>query len=95
MKNIGLLTASALAVVTLSVQAYAAALPQDKMPLPQQKQTEQVIHDYLVNHPEVLVEASQALQKKTTAGSTDTSTISHYAARGSTAHGKASGRGES
>ena len=64
MNKIGVLTASALAVVTLSLPAYAAALPQDKMPLPQQKQTEQVIHDYLVNHPEVLVEASQALQKK-------------------------------
>lgn len=64
MKRIGVLTASALAVVTLSSQAYAADLSQDKMPLPQQKQTEQVIHDYLVNHPEVLVEASQALQKK-------------------------------
>ena len=32
--------------------------------LQQKKQIEQVIHDYLVNHPEVLVEASQALHKK-------------------------------
>jgi protein-disulfide isomerase len=34
------------------------------MPAPQKKQMEQVVHDYLVNHPEVLLEASQALQKK-------------------------------
>jgi len=30
----------------------------------EQKQVEQVIHNYLVTHPEVLVEASQVLQKK-------------------------------
>lgn len=30
----------------------------------QKKATEQVIHDYLINHPEVLIEASQALQQK-------------------------------
>ncbi|MDF1677255.1 MAG: DsbA family protein [Legionellaceae bacterium] len=34
------------------------------MAAPQKKQVEQVVHDYLVNHPEVLLEASQALQKK-------------------------------
>jgi protein-disulfide isomerase len=36
----------------------------DIMAAPQKKQVEQVVHDYLVNHPEVLLEASQALQKK-------------------------------
>ncbi len=41
----------------------AKAAP-DTMAAPQKKQMEQVIHDYLVNHPEVLLEASQALQKK-------------------------------
>jgi protein-disulfide isomerase len=41
----------------------AVAAP-DAMPAPQQKQVERVIHDYLIQHPEVLVEASQALQKK-------------------------------
>jgi protein-disulfide isomerase len=30
----------------------------------QKKETEKVIHDYLVNNPEVLLEASQALQQK-------------------------------
>lgn len=30
----------------------------------QKTQIEQIIHDYLVNHPEVLIEASQSLQKK-------------------------------
>ncbi len=36
----------------------------DAMPAAQKKQMEQVVHNYLVNHPEVLLEASQALQKK-------------------------------
>lgn len=32
---------------------------------PEQKtQIEKIVHDYLVNHPEVLIEASQSLQKK-------------------------------
>ena len=61
---IGVLTASALAVITLSSQAFAVTAGQSGMSAAQQKQTEQVIHEYLVNHPEVLVEASQALQKK-------------------------------
>jgi len=34
------------------------------VPAIQKQHMEQVIHDYLVNHPEVLLEASQALQKK-------------------------------
>lgn len=46
-----------------SAGAVQAAAP-TVMPAPQKKQVEQVIHDYLVNHPEVLLEASQALQKK-------------------------------
>ncbi|MDF1645843.1 MAG: DsbA family protein [Legionellaceae bacterium] len=41
----------------------AQAAP-DAMAAPQKKQVEQVVHDYLVSHPEVLLEASQALQKK-------------------------------
>jgi protein-disulfide isomerase len=61
-KIIGILTASALAVATLSSQSMAAQ--ETSMPLAQQKQMEQVIHDYLVNNPEVLVEASQVLQKR-------------------------------
>ncbi|CAM4447063.1 MAG: hypothetical protein LEGION0398_MBIBDBAK_00673 [Legionellaceae bacterium] len=32
--------------------------------LNQKDQIEKIVHDYLINHPEVLVEASQALQKK-------------------------------
>ncbi len=40
---------------------HAASEP---MAAPMKKQMEQVVHDYLVNHPEVLLEASQALQKK-------------------------------
>ncbi|MDX2345602.1 MAG: DsbA family protein [Legionella sp.] len=34
------------------------------MPALEKKQVEQVIHEYLVTHPEVLLEASQALQAK-------------------------------
>ena len=30
----------------------------------QKKEVEKVVHDYLVNNPEVLLEASQALQQK-------------------------------
>jgi protein-disulfide isomerase len=41
----------------------AKAAP-DTVAAPQKKQIEQVVHDYLVTHPEVLLEASQALQKK-------------------------------
>lgn len=46
-------------VASNAVKAETSALS-----TPQKKQMEQVVHDYLVNHPEVLLEASQALQKK-------------------------------
>jgi protein-disulfide isomerase len=59
-----LLTATALAVATFASQGFAATTSQSTMSLPQQQQLEKMVHDYLVNHPEVLVEASQALQQK-------------------------------
>lgn len=55
-----LLTAGALASV-LTAPAVTAA---ETMSEAQKKQIEKVVHDYLVNHPEVLLEASQALQQK-------------------------------
>ncbi|MCR9192523.1 MAG: DsbA family protein [Gammaproteobacteria bacterium] len=51
----------ALMVAALGV---SAAHAEPKMPPAQKKQIEQVVHDYLVSNPEVLIEASQALQKK-------------------------------
>lgn len=53
--TLGLLTAGAVAPVAMAA---------DTMSADQQKQIETVVHDYLVNHPEVLIEASQALQKQ-------------------------------
>jgi protein-disulfide isomerase len=50
------------AVAAISSQGFAAK--DDGFSAPQKKQVEQVIHDYLVSHPEVLVEASQVLQQK-------------------------------
>lgn len=60
MKLIKLLTATALASTMVSPMAIAA---NDFSP-EQKKQVEQIVHDYLVNSPEVLLEASQALQQK-------------------------------
>ncbi len=54
-------TAGALASALVSPMVIAATTP---ITPEQKKQFEQVIHDYLVNSPEVLMEASQALQQK-------------------------------
>lgn len=55
-----LVVAVALAGSVLSPVVMAA----DALSSAQKKEIEQLIHDYLVNNPEVLVEASQALQQK-------------------------------
>lgn len=60
MKITGLLTASALTLV----MSAPVAMADDALSAEQQKQVEKVVHDYLVNNPEVLVEVSQALQQK-------------------------------
>ena len=60
MKITSLLTAGALAAAIGSPVAMAA----DQMAPEQQKEIEKIVHDYLVNNPEVLVEVSQALQQK-------------------------------
>ena len=59
MKLTSLLTIGALTTVLASPLAMAANMSPE-----QQKDVEKVVHDYLVNNPEVLVEASQALQQK-------------------------------
>lgn len=56
-----LLTVGAAATALMSAPLMAA---DQAMSPEQKKQFEQVIHDYLVTNPEVLIEASQALQKK-------------------------------
>ncbi len=60
MKLTKVLTISALT----SVMAAPAVMADNAVSPEQKKQFEQVIHDYLVTNPEVLMEASQALQAK-------------------------------
>ena len=55
------LTCSTLAAVTLLSAPLAFA---DPFSDDQKKAIQSVVHDYLVNQPEVLIEASQALQTK-------------------------------
>lgn len=61
MKAIHLLTATALALAVGTPTLFAADAP---LSATQKKQMETVIHDYLVQNPEVLVEVSQVLQQK-------------------------------
>lgn len=62
MKFTTLLTAGTLVTAMVSPLAMAAAT--DTMSDTQKKEIEKIVHDYLVNNPEVLLEASQALQQK-------------------------------
>lgn len=55
-----IVTAGALAVAMVSPMVFAA----NTMTPEQQKDIEKVVHDYLVKNPDVLLEASQALQQK-------------------------------
>ncbi len=60
----GILGISVLAAVC-ATQVFAANAPAaSSLTAAQQQQMEKVVHDYLVAHPEVLVEASQVLQKR-------------------------------
>lgn len=54
------ITAAALMGAMIAPQAMAA----DAVDATQKKEIEKIIHDYIVSNPEVLVEASQALQQK-------------------------------
>ena len=62
MKLKAILAAGALATTMVSPMVMAAATATTTPE--QKKQIEQIVHDYLINNPEVLVEASQALQHK-------------------------------
>ncbi|TAL63056.1 MAG: DsbA family protein [Legionella sp.] len=64
MKLTNLLTAGALATSLVSPAIMAADAAATTSNDAQKKEIEQIVHDYLVNNPEVLIEASQALQKK-------------------------------
>ena len=55
-----IITAGALAAVMASPVTVSA----NNMSPEQQKEVEKIVHDYLVNNPEVLVEVSQALQQR-------------------------------
>ena len=59
-KFTSLVTAGVLSAVMTSPVVMAA----DNMSPEQKKEVEKIVHDYLVSNPEVLVEASQSLQKK-------------------------------
>lgn len=64
MKFTNLLTVGALATSLVSNAVMAADAAPASMNDVQKKEIEKVIHDYLVSNPEVLLEASQALQQK-------------------------------
>lgn len=64
MKLTKLVIAGALATTLISPLTMAADASTPPMTDAQKKEIEKVIHDYLVANPEVLVEASQALQQK-------------------------------
>ena len=59
--------------ITLLTTAYSAASTKNAEPFSsdQQKAIEKIVHDYLVNNPEVLIEASQSLQSKEMAKAKD------------------------
>lgn len=63
MKLTSFLTAGALVFGMSSSVVKAEDVVKDVTPL-QKKQFEKIIHDYLVENPEVLIEASQVLQKR-------------------------------
>ncbi len=58
------LTVGALATSLVSPAVMAAETAPTSMTDAQKKEIEKVVHDYLVGNPEVLLEASQALQQK-------------------------------
>lgn len=61
MKKLNVIAAALIAVTSASPALFAAEQP---MSADQKKQIEQVVHDYLVSNPEVLIEVSQVLQQK-------------------------------
>jgi protein-disulfide isomerase len=63
-KFTNLFAAGALATSLVSPAIMAADAPSSSMSEDQKKEIQKVVHDYLVSNPEVLLEASQALQQK-------------------------------
>jgi protein-disulfide isomerase len=64
-KKIALLASLSVAgAMCLNTAAFAATSDTSVLGPAQTKEIQKVVHDYLVNNPEVLVEASQALQQK-------------------------------
>jgi protein-disulfide isomerase len=65
-KLTSLLTTGALSVAMVSPVAFAAAADANTNAVSdaQKMQVEKIVHDYLVNNPEILLEASKALQQK-------------------------------
>lgn len=61
MNKLNVLAVALMAMTAVSPLMYAAGEP---MSAEQKKQVEQVVHDYLVQNPEVLIEVSQVLQQK-------------------------------
>lgn len=64
MKLTRLISSSLLAVAFASTSAIAANEGAGPLSAEQTKQIQQVVHDYLISNPQVLVEASQALQQQ-------------------------------
>lgn len=58
------IAASALGMASMTTLAATATTPASTFSADQKQQIEQVIHDYLVTKPEVLIEASKSLQQK-------------------------------
>lgn len=64
MKLTRLLSSSLLAIACASTSALAADQISSQLSPEQTKEIQKVIHDYLISNPQVLVEASQALQQQ-------------------------------
>jgi protein-disulfide isomerase len=64
MKFRTLFTASILMAVIASSPMAIPIAPEPNVTEEQKKQIEKVVHDYLINHPEILLEVSQILQQK-------------------------------
>lgn len=65
-KFLGTTIALVSSIALLTSAAYGAASSKSSGPFSssQQQEIQKIVHDYLVNNPEVLIEASQALQEK-------------------------------
>lgn len=65
MKDNWIILATATLLVLGGFWLYSPQSPMEKFTSSQEKEIEQIIHQYLVSKPEVLIEASQVLQQRT------------------------------